>query len=118
MIAPFGAYPEDCLYWPRWPMTPLTMLAYQESADGETVTVRAWAVGTDCRRSMGEWTVETWMKQAYPEMWSEGLRRLAAGVRYELEQAGTWEPPQPDLWRENAVHCPHRGPAPAPAETA
>jgi hypothetical protein len=116
VITPPGTHPEDCDNRPEWPHTATMWLSYREDTSAQSYTATAWAVGTDCARATREWTVDRWMVEAYPEMWAEGLRRLAAGVQRELEQAGTWLPRASD--RENAVHghggaaTPERPPAP------
>ena len=126
MITAPGTYPEDCNRIPMYPLTPqITLTISSGHADfmgDDTTYVEAWAVGNDCRRCTLGWSVPDWMRNAYPEMWSEGLRRLVAGVQREMEQAGIWEPklemlnnPSQAEHRENAVR---RGPAQAPAATA
>lgn len=126
MITPPGSYPEDCDRAPQYPLTPqitLTVSPGRTDFMGEdTTVVEAWAVGNDCRRCILQWSVPDWMRNAYPEMWSEGLRRLVAGVQREMEQAGIWEPklealghPPQTEHRENAVQqtaTPERPPAP------
>jgi hypothetical protein len=101
-----------------YPLTPIITLEYRENLDSGIMVAVAWAVGSDCRRSTHEWAVESWMVTAYPALWDEGLRRLAAAVQRELEQAGTWMPPMETMFEERADHAPHRGLPPAPAATA
>ena len=126
MITAGGAYPEDCRRRSQYPLTPQITLTispgHTDFMGDDTLYIEAWAVGNDCRRCTLGWSVPLWMKEAYPEMWSEGLRRLVAGVQREMEQAGIWEPkletlnnPPQTGHRENAVHT---GPPPAPAATA
>lgn len=107
--------PADCERRSQYPLIPqITLTISPGHADfmgDDTTYVEAWAVGNDCRRCTLGWSVPNWMKDAYPEMWSEGLRRLVASVRREMEQAGIWEPKLETLnnppqagHRENAVH--------------
>lgn len=132
MITGHGVYPEDCNRIPMYPLTPQITLTispgHTDFMGDDTTYVEAWAVGNDCRRCTLGWSVPNWMRNSYPEMWSEGLRRLVAGVQREMEQAGIWEPkletfssPPQAGHRENAVRdglLPCTGPAQAPAATA
>ena len=129
MITAPGTYPEDCRNRPHYPLTPQITLTvnpgHTDFMGDETTWVEAWAVGNDCSRCTLQWSVPDWMRNAYPEMWAEGLRRLVAGVQREMQRAGIWEPKPETLNNppqaghgENAVHGPHTGPAPAPTATA